>query len=153
MDDSYPLDILPMTPDEVSIIEKKYKTGIGFLIFFIVFQVLWIGMIVFGFLQNIIEIIILGGFLFLLYIAVIVYYIRLNKKLRLDMMERTKIIIKGTVVSKRVKPGRLYKFYFIRVNDKNYEVPIWIYEKTETGSIAEFPASKHAGVVLFQKSQ
>jgi uncharacterized protein (DUF58 family) len=153
MDDSFKFDIQPMTPDEMSIIEKNYKTGMRFLIFFIVFQAVWIGMMVFGYIYSALAVILLGGFLFLLYILATVYYARQNKKLKLDMTERAKVIVKGAVVSKQVKPGRMYKFYFIRINDRNYQVPLWFYEKTEVGSIAEFPASKHAGVVLFQKSQ
>jgi hypothetical protein len=153
MNNSKQFALQPMSPVETRLIEKVYRTCRGLFIFFSVFQMVWTGMAAFGIIYNVLALIICGGIFFLMYFLIIVYYLRLNKTLRMDTLERMKMIVIGTVVSKRSKPARIHRFYFIRVNDINYRVPRWYYENTEIGGIAEFPVSKNAGIVLLEPNR
>ncbi|NPV00961.1 MAG: hypothetical protein HPY53_06240 [Brevinematales bacterium] len=152
MIDSYQSPLQPMSPEEQIIIEKKYKTSKGLLIFFMVFQMIWAVMLIFGVLSDIPALIICFGVFFVLYACLIIYYIRLIKNLRLDLLDKLKLTVSGVISAKQIKPGRSKKFFYLRVNGHFYQVPQWYFEQTDVGNTAELPVSKHTLSVLFPPS-
>ncbi|OHD55793.1 MAG: hypothetical protein A2Y33_14245 [Spirochaetes bacterium GWF1_51_8] len=145
-------ELLPMKPEELIIVEKKYRSAKRFRLFFILFQIIWIGMIVTGIVNKFYPVAVFGGLLSAAYFICTIYYNRRLKLFSEDLDERNVEVIKGTVGEKRIKPGRVFRFFTISINGKKYDLPRRLYTQVIAGTEVTIPVARHSRIVLLREN-